>query len=129
MQRFEGVELTSWKSGTGEERDTYGFRITLSQRDIFYPKENPMWRSLTDQHRVVFFLPTDGSTLILTTTTTGGFWDDCPEFRFTDDAGDQFKDWMRDHGGGLTWSSPHKYKARVTTDDNNKITVIEIAAS
>ena len=128
-REFRDVELTSWKSGIGGEGDTYGFRITLSCRDIFYPEENPMWRSLTSRHRVTYLLPTDGETLILDTETTDGFWDDCPEFRFTGDTGDRFKEWMRDYGGGLTWSErPHKYKAHVIVVENGKRTMIKIEA-
>ena len=127
MQKFEDVELTSWKSGIGGEGDTYGFRITLSQRDIFYPEENPIWRTLTDNHVVTFSLPMVGENLVLGTETTNGFWDDCPEFRFTGNMGEQFKEWMKDFGGGLTWPErPHKYKAEVTVHENPKKTLIQI---
>lgn len=126
-KNFRDVELTSWKSGIGGDEDTYGFRITFSLRDMFYPKENPMWRGLGGRHHVTFLLPTDGEDLVLVTETTDGFWDDCPEYRFTGDAGDQFKEWMRVYGGGLTWSErPHKYKAHAIIEETEKRTMIKV---
>ena len=126
MTEHNDVELTSWKTG---DDGTYGFRIKLETRDLLYPESNPLYRSLADDHTVVFWLPQhDGPPLMLTSQITDSFWDDCPEFRFIDNMGKDFKTWMQNNGGGLTWPGerPHKYKAKVRVDINGRMTAIEV---
>jgi hypothetical protein len=101
------MNASAWSNGAG----LYGIRVGVANRDAYF---NRSWTEIA--------VELDGLWHMF--AVTGGFWNDCPEFRDRDGI---ISSWLVKHYGSLDWPTGHPWEVVLMPLSGNGFRLIAIA--